>query len=943
MRVYFLFFFFTHLVASPFEDVTPSSSEEISSLNSNLLIEGFVSPLSGQVSLSETDLIVRGAQDLRLSRNYSAPRVSGSYSGDEKKDRFYLAKALLQQRKSNWSVLPHLWAGFNLNSPNFLLCDPNGSVLEFEIKGSKGVLKTPSYGMSNLRNEEPNAAADPRNIEFMIDTERAHITWPDGTERIYRRMGALLFRLEKELLPNGKVLRYEYGGKPLVKIIATDVSDSCSYASLDWVEGDHYAGSDGREVRFGFERKEIKGKIKHEHASVFVSFLKKVQNPSYTHSLGYNERSLLSFYDAKAFPVSFDYSQTKGIEARVTKFSTPSSSSLFSYDPPVAGKKGGSTTVTCEDGAVKVYRFNQALLLTAVENWFNGVLVNQKTFSYNDRQHICSIETRDGSGQLLIATRYECDSSGNPLVERIEGDFGSFSIRRSFSRNRLLKEKREDGLGIEYTYLGNTRLVTSKTILNHGVPLRITTYRYDAANNLIEEAEVGHTKTSYTLYQKGPYLHLVEWKEKSDWDGALLEKVHHGYDQWGNLSEERHFGSDGQLAYVIYRTFNAKGELLNETNLLGQTAHYEYDLRGRCIHETPFSNQLSISRTFDAKGRLTFLKEGDHATHYVYNTSDELIEKKDYLGFSTHYSYDPVHGKPIRIEAPPTLTQIRLDAFGREIERVDAQRAKTQKKQNSYGDLVELINPDGGKETYSYASNGRILSYTNADGLKTSYEHDVLGRLLSKREGELLTTYRYDAYHLLEEKDSLKIVTTFHYDLAGRKIEERRAGRVTRFGYDSLGFLAWESRADRRISYLRDVLGRVLKKSIDDVLDTSWTYDASGAIATTTSGEGISSFQYDPYGRLIEKIDPEENKTRISFLEGVQLLTKRTEDPRGVVTVETTNPHGFLLKRTIGSQIVEEFGYDSALRLTSQDHLTFAYTPGGKRVSCTEAGMRSTR
>ena len=943
MQLIFLLFISFALCANSFE-ITPSSAEEIASLNSNLLIEGFVSPLSGQVSINETDLVVHSAQDIQLMRNYVPPRVMGKYSSNEKEDHFHLAKDLLSQPARNWLQLPHLLAGYNINSPHFQIRDPAGFVLEFSIHENKGILKTDSLGMSNLNGDKPSASADLRNIELILESDSAHITWPDGTKRIYRKWSPLIYRLEKELLPNGKALQYTYHLPGLAKITATNHSGTVPYASIQRVNAHHYLGSDGRETRFEYTSMKVDGKIKKKHQTSEINFfiLSKAQNPIYSNTIGYNNRTLLSSYDAKNYPVQFDYSQEKDREARVTTLSTPSGSTQISYDPPQTGKKKGSTTVRFPNGATRIYRFNEQLLLTAIENWLDHTLINSKTFSYDQKQHVQCIETRDGSGTLLIGKSYECDQFGNPVVEKIYGDFGSTTIRRSFSKNRLLKEEREEGWGIEYTYLDDTHLLTSKILLDHGTPLRTTTYHYDDCCNLIEETEKGRTKTSYSLYETGPHLHRVKEKTKCDWNGNLLERIVYAYDSWGNLSEEQHFGSDNRTSYTLRKTYNAKGELLEETNPLGQTAIYEYDARGRCIYEVPFSQQLVLERTFDPKGRLTTLKEGSHTTLFSYNATDDLIEKRDYLGLVTRMTYHPVHHKPICVEAAPTVVHSTLDAFGREIQHVNAEGATTKKRYNGYGDLIEVINPDGGKEQFSYTPAGRLSVHQDADGLRTSYEYDALGRTLSKKIGEHLTTYKYDAHHLREESDPLGIVTAWRYDLAGRKIEENRAGRTTSFTYDPFGFLASETRGHRSITYTRDALGRLLTKSLDGVFETTRTYDSLGNIATLARGGNQTSFTYDPYSRLIAKIDPEGNRTSVDYQEGDRILIKRTQDARGVITQETYNAHGLLTKRQIGDQTLEEFAYDAALRLISQDHLTFTYTPAGKRASCTEAGVRST-
>ena len=944
MRLLLLLALCSCVFAASFEDTVPSSPDEIASLSTSLLIDGFISPLSGQVSLCETDLHIKGAQDLSLKRTYIPPQIYGRYEDKDDADRLRLGMALARQESRRWAILPHLWAGFNYHSRNFQVRDPNGFVLEFEIKGTRGMLQTSSHGLSNLNQGQPDGAADLRNIEFSVESEGVCITWPDGLQRYYQKQSSNMYRLEKELLPNVKAIRYEYGQQGLVRIVSSDPDGKYTYGVIEKIKDNHYVGSDGSEVRFDHETKEVKGKVKNGNARQNFSYrtavLSKASNPTYINSIQYNDRTLLSFYDAKTYPVSFDYSKQKGSVARVERFSTPSGSISFSYDPPIAGQKGGSTKAVYPDGAQVVYRFDQNLLLAAIENRLNDILVNQKTYHYDEKQHLVSVETRDGKGILLLAKHYICDQAGNALVERIEGDFGIFTIHRSFSKNRLLKEERNDGLGIEYTYLGNTRLPTSKTTLQFGNPIRKTTYVYDDANNLIEETEEGRTVTRYTLYTSGPHLHCVEWKEERDWENRLIAKVHFSYDSFGNCSEEQHYGSDEKLAFTIQRDFDRNGDLLEETNPLGQKAAYRYDSRGHCVHEIPFSNRLTIDREFDPKGRLTFLKTGGHATRFAYNASNELIEKTDYLGLKTSFAYDPVHGQPTVIEASPTIVNRVYDAFGREIEKSDACGAKTQTRYNSYGDPIEIVHPDGGTETCTYAPNGSLIEHTDPDGLTTRYVRDCLGRALSKTVGAYTATYAYDAYQLIEEVDAKGFATRYRYDSAGRKIEENIEGRVTRFGYDPLGFLAWEEKGNRRISYERDVLGRLLEKSINEVLKISWTYDAAGNTAAICKG-GTTCFTYDEYDRLVEKVDPEGAKTTISYEEGDQVLTKRTQDPRNIETVETYNAHGCPLTREVAGERVEELEYDRALRPIAQDHLTFAYTPEGHKASMTEARMRT--
>lgn len=80
-----------------------------------------------------------------------------------------------------------------------------------------------------------------------------------------------------------------------------------------------------------------------------------------------------------------------------------------------------------------------------------------------------------------------------------------------------------------------------------------TTYLYDEANHLIEEAEEGQTHTKYILKNQELHLHRVQWEEKRDWEGQLIHKIYFTYEDYGNHCKEEHFRSDGNLAYTIRR------------------------------------------------------------------------------------------------------------------------------------------------------------------------------------------------------------------------------------------------------------------------------------------------------------------------------------------------------------------------------------------------------
>ncbi len=134
----------------------PSSPLEISDLSSSKekLLGGMINPLSGQASLKKTDLIVKGAQEIRLDRTYIAPFLPVKLSS--KPD---LVMDLIKHYRG-WETLSHLNLWFSPITNQVLVVDQNGSILEFKKSGQQCILQSPSYGMCNLGQDNPSCQAD---------------------------------------------------------------------------------------------------------------------------------------------------------------------------------------------------------------------------------------------------------------------------------------------------------------------------------------------------------------------------------------------------------------------------------------------------------------------------------------------------------------------------------------------------------------------------------------------------------------------------------------------------------------------------------------------------------------------------------------------------------------------------------------------------------------
>ncbi len=328
-----------------------------------------------------------------------------------------------------------------------------------------------------------------------------------------------LYSLEKEILPSGKVLRYRFDhGAQAEFVESTDPKERYVYASLR-IDGSpqencNFTSSSGMRAKYIYQRtnfdikiKEKNGhkKLKREYQSWSPATLCSVSSPSYRNeSSNYCGRFLLDSYSGKDHIFKAAYSGFGNPEQhyRVHKLLLPVGENHafvsvyeLNYQPPVAGQRGGTTTVKNSDGTSTTYHFSANLLPTLIQYFGNGNLKKEKTLSWDDRNWLKSIEMKEGQGNLLYQKSYEYDRFGNPNLEILTGDLTgegnqeTYTTKRTFSedgRHLLLREETEDGKVICLSYLPNTNLATSKLTKDVDKIILREFWIYDDCNNLIQ-------------------------------------------------------------------------------------------------------------------------------------------------------------------------------------------------------------------------------------------------------------------------------------------------------------------------------------------------------------------------------------------------------------------------------------------------------------------------
>ncbi len=472
----------------------------------------------------------------------------------------------------------------------------------------------------------------------------------------------------------------------------------------------------------------------------------------------------------------------------------------------------------------------------------------------------------------------------------------------------------EDALGKTTVWVRNTDgLATQMTLPDPdgagSQQAPVYAYAYDAKDNLTQ-LTLPDSSTRQWTYETS-FSQVTAYTDELGRQTTYVVSATNG--NTTSMTQPDPDGAGPLTAPVTSYTYDTSGNLLTETDPLGNVTTYAYDSLDRVTSETGADP--------DGAGPLTAAQ-----TTYTYNTADQLLTVTDPLSRVTTYEYDTLGRRTKVIQPDP-------DGVG------------------------SLTAP---QTSYTYDAAGNLLTETDPLGNVTSYVYDALNRNTRVTQpdpdgaGSLTapqTNYTYDANgNLLTVSDPLSRVTTYEYDELGRtkKITEADpdgAGSltspVTNLAYDALSRLTSETDPLGNLtSYLYDSLGRTTRVTQPDpdgagsltAPQTNYTYDAAGQLLTVTDPlSRITTYEYDNLGRQKKVIQPDPDgagsltapQWQYTYDAAGNLLT--VTDPLGNVTSYLYDNLGRTTRVTeadpdgAGSLTAPQtnYAYDAASQLTS--------------------------
>lgn len=622
--------------------------------------------------------------------------------------------------------------------------------------------------------------------------------------------------------------------------------------------------------------------------------------------------------------------------------------------------RGNPTRVTDKNGDVTLYEYdvqNRVIKTTLPD----GTI---ETAEYN--YGASEVLKTDALGTTLV---YYYDGCGNLLEECLESWTTQMKLNWYDGYNNLIKEitrsSKDNETSAVYTYDTLQRPKTKKVYDNNGnlvyteeysyevtadyrketktvvgdenTPSVITSVYYDKYGNKIK-TETGNDVETYTSDYAGNITSIKSARANSeDWNELYQTE----YDFMGNVVKET-----DELGNSVRAEYDALGRKVKEYDQNGYATEYKYDNLGRVIEQKSPIEEIGGTVYYAVKkmwydGNGNIIKErvntnasGEAETYneveYTYDNRNRLTMTKTYDGEKYNYvqNYYDANGNLLRtytgLSSPLTINGLDNVTVGN-----DNEYAVTKYVYDNLNRLVTTADALGRTETNVYDElNGLVLSTVDRNGNVFDFVYDGLYNVKSKSlaDGTNAETTVYGATgQPVSEQNSVTTIN-YVYNNKGLLVSESdtAAGTAKSYTYDSNGnrltfTLTRNGQVEINQSYGYDKLNRLISVSENGAVIAQYSYDNKGNRTQTAISDGdTTNYAYNIAGLLTSQTTGNKlSETYTYYLNGNQ----KSKTSNG----QTTN-----------------YAYDSMNRLISENDTHYTFDDFGNRLTMTSGDITTT-
>ncbi|QQR84153.1 DNRLRE domain-containing protein [Candidatus Peregrinibacteria bacterium] len=423
-------------------------------------------------------------------------------------------------------------------------------------------------------------------------------------------------------------------------------------------------------------------------------------------------------------------------------------------------------------------------------------------------------------------------------------------------------------------------------------------------------------------------------------------------------------------------TYDANHRMLTYTDKRGTVLINRYDTQGRVISQSetnPVAGTVDQRVYYIAYGGASLEVPGStkcttvtapramgltYDDIYCYNANEQLIYKRDGLGFPILYTYDPDGLVQTITDRNGNITSFGYDSLRRKVSEV---------LPNITGNHAGIGNNVSLQTTHTYVYENTFNQLIN----KTITVADSTGAIATTDQKVWQYTINPTTGNLDSQTDPRGNSESYTYDAFGNVLTHTdRRGNVVTYGYDANGnYLASTSiqvtnarGATDTINenFQHDVYGNLTQKTDDRGNTTTWSYDTEGNLRLQTDAlTNTRAYTYDEEGNRLTETNERGYVTRYVWDGNMEYETKpganlliviKEGDPNDAtddITVNYTyDLAGNKISEThpeMGANFITTYAYDSVHQLLQiQDPigtLSSVYDANGNLIQ--EAGIKT--
>jgi RHS repeat-associated protein len=537
-----------------------------------------------------------------------------------------------------------------------------------------------------------------------------------------------------------------------------------------------------------------------------------------------------SVWTATSIQVPVPSGATTG-DVLVTVNTVPSNPSTFVFNPT--------------NGIVTAFRYDNKGQLISTTDPLN----HTTSFTYTSGGPAPAGLVQTISDALNNVTNFQYDTAGNKIAA-IDAAQNTTSFAYD-AMNRLKTVTLADNSTTRFDYDNRGRKITITD--GNG---KVTSYTYDDADRITAVTDANQGVTQYSYDGENNLIGLTD---------PLQRQTQFAYDDQGRTL--RTIFPSGSIETYSY---DPVGNLLSKTDRKAQSINYSYDALNRLVLKH-FPDGTGVSYAYDLANELTQIADSTGTYGFSYDQLGRLIATTTQYSFlpattfMNSYGYD-VASNRTSLALPDTATNIyEYDNVNRLTKMTDSLAGQVSFGYDALSRRKSLNRPNGVSTNYGYDSVSRLTSVLHQTGTTTadgaSYTYDNAGNRTGRSNAlnNTVEQYAYDPlYQLTQAVQGATISESYSFDAVGNRLFSLG---VSSYNYNSSNELTSTSAA----SFTYDNNGNTLSRT--DATGTrnySWDFENRLTSVLLPGTDGTVTFQYDPFGRRIQKTFTHNSTTMVT-------------------------------------------------------------------------------